>query len=558
MTRSPPTQSTIGASLPASAGPNLAPEPEVPIAPPATHLIAKLTVCVIAFVLLDWATFTPGLAPLGITPWNPAIGLAVAFVLAGGPSYSPLLVLAPFVSDMIVRDLPFPWPVTALEAFLTGLIYFAGLRYLSSVKSGFDRTLHSIRDLVRLGVVAAASAAGAAVAYNSVLALLGILPVERLLESILRYWIGDAIGITVMTPFLLLMAFRREFPQMSLESLLQGVAILAAVIVVFGITGKNQVQLSYVLLLPIVWIAVRFGFEGVTAGLLLMQVCIMVALHIGDIDTEHITNFQAVMVVLAVSGLAIGLLTSERRHAERRIRLQQDAIARAARLGSMGEFAAALAHELNQPLTAAGNYARATVGALQGATPRIEDARYSAEKLIEQVDRSAQVIRRLRDLIRMGRIEPKPHSVRKLLAESLDLLHPELARQPVAVDQSIAPDVPLVSIDLLQIEQVVTNLVRNAVEATLEAGVPNPRVTIAVRTASADVVEIAISDNGPGFPPDFSIDKSRATLSSKADGLGIGLSLCQSIVEAHGGALSLDNRTGGGATVRFTLPASKA
>jgi two-component system, LuxR family, sensor kinase FixL len=257
--------------------------------------------------------------------------------------------------------------------------------------------------------------------------------------------------------------------------------------------------------------------------------------------------------MLAVSGLAIGLLVSERAEDERRLRAQQDALAHAARLGSMGEFAGAIAHEINQPLTAAGNYARAALSALKPDAPRIDDARVAAEKLVEQVERSAQVIRRLRELIRAGRLSVASESVEHLMRESLDLMRPVLHRSPVEIGLDIEPQLPLVAIDLIQIEQVVTNLVRNAVDALLDHQTKNPRVTLSARRFSDRLVRISVVDNGPGFPADFDIGTNRALASPKPDGLGVGLSLCQSILAAHGGQLKLENR-GGGAMVSFTLP----
>lgn len=515
--------------------------------------IAKWLIGLAAYVALDWATFTPALAPLGITPWNPAIGLAVAMVIAGGRLFMPLLAIAPFLGDVLVRGLPLPWWVTGIEAALTGVGYALGLVVLLRPRTGFDRTLHSLRDMLLLGGLGAASSALVAVGYSLVLAALGYLPAERLLESILRYWVGEVIGQMVVTPFLLLMAFRREFPRVSLEGLLQGGAILGAVAIVVWAASRPALQLSFLLLLPIMWLAVRYGFEGAAAGLLMMQVCLMVALHIAGVEEADVTQFQAVMVMLAISGLATGLLISERHEDERRLRLQQDAMARAARLGSMGEFAAAMAHELNQPLTAAGNYARAALAALDVQAPRIDDARHAAERLIVQVDRSAQVMRRLRELIRVGRIDVAPQRIDRLLRECLDLMRPELQKHPIEINVAAEPRLPRVAIDLLQIEQVVLNLMRNAMDALVEAGTERPRITIAARRASSTDVEITVADNGPGFPPGFDPLGNQGLSSAKPDGLGVGLALCRSIVTAHGGALAVERR-GGGASVRFTVP----
>jgi two-component system, LuxR family, sensor kinase FixL len=516
--------------------------------------VSKAIFCVVAFAMLDWATFSAAVAPLGITPWNPAIGLAIAVVIIGGLGFAPLLAIAPFVSDLVVRALPFPWWVIGIEAAMVGVGYWCGLLVLLHRQTKFDPSLRQLRDLLLLAAVMAIAALFVAAGYSAVLLLLGYLSPPQLLESIVRYWVGEIIGFMVMTPFLLLMAFRYDFPRLSLEVLVQGVTVIIAVIVVVGVTDRAQLQLSFFLMLPIVWLALRYGFEGVTAGLLLLQICMMIALHLrSDIETD-VTLVQAIMVMLTVSGLAIGLLVSERAEGERRLQLQQDAIARAARLGSMGEFAGALAHELNQPLMAASNYARATAAALNGVDPpRLIEARDAAEKVIEQVDRSAQVVRRLRDLIRVGRIETSPQRVGPLLDQCIAMARPALQKQPVQVDLALQSGLPLVTVDALQFQQVVTNLVRNAAEALIDAATEAPRVIISARHVAGAFVEISVIDNGPGFPPDFDASVNRPMASSKLDGLGIGLSLCRSIVKAHGGELIIERRMGG-ATVRFSVP----
>jgi two-component system, LuxR family, sensor kinase FixL len=520
----------------------------------ALTLIAKWLLALVACVLLDYATFTPPLAPLGITPWNPSIGLAVAIVLVGGRRFAPLMALAPFISDLLVRALPFPWWVSALEAVLIGAGYYFGLQALSRPAMTFDRKLHRLRDLLMLAAVMAAAAAVVAIAYCTVLVALGYLDYSRWPESIVRYWVGEMIGLMVMTPFLLLMAYRNDFPAITLEGILQAGAIFASVALVVGLAGQPRLQLSFLLMVPIIWLAVRFGFEGVTAGLLMMQVCLMIALQLGGGALADVTLFQAIMVILAVTGLAIGQLISERAEDERRLRSQQDALARAARLGSMGEFATAVAHEINQPLTAVANYARATLAAVKSDPPRLDDARHAAEKLIEQADRSAQVIRRLREMIRAGRLTIAPEPVDRIVNDSLELVRPSLQRHAVPIDVALTPALPRVAVDLIQIEQVLTNLIRNAVEALEDDRTPNPRITIVARkSVDQTAVEFTVSDNGPGFPTDFDLMANRSLASSKPGGLGVGLALCQSIIEIHGGQMSL--KTGAGsAAVSFTVP----
>jgi two-component system, LuxR family, sensor kinase FixL len=134
----------------------------------------------------------------------------------------------------------------------------------------------------------------------------------------------------------------------------------------------------------------------------------------------------------------------------------------------------------------------------------------------------------------------------------LELVSPSLERSAIRTELAVQANLPDVAVDLSQIQQVVTNLVRNAVEALTEGGVASPHLVVSARSASAGYVEIAVSDNGPGFPPGFDLSEPNL-VSTKSDGLGIGLQLCRSIVEAHGGQMMIEHPRQG-ARVRFTVP----
>jgi C4-dicarboxylate-specific signal transduction histidine kinase len=262
------------------------------------------------------------------------------------------------------------------------------------------------------------------------------------------------------------------------------------------------------------------------------------------------------MLVLTITGLAAGALVTERRRAEFQLRLQQDAQARLARLGSMGELAAALAHEINQPLTAAGTYARVAAHALAlGGTPP-DVAREAANKAVGQVERAAEVVRRLRALIRLGRSEIAPVAVGRIVQESLELLRPEIDRRNITVREELARDLPLVMADVLQVEQVLINLVRNSIEAISGADVARGSVVIEAIRDEAGLVEVRVHDNGPGFEKEQVEAPLVPFATTKADGLGVGLALSRSIIEAHGGRLWVGKQSQG-AVVHFTLPTSE-
>lgn len=505
------------------------------------------------YVLLDWVTYTAAFAPLGITPWAPSIGLGFGLVLLRGLAYSPLIAVASFGTDIIARHLPFSWWVTAIEATLIGAVYSLALAILMRPEARFDRALSSVRDVLLLVCVSIVAAFLVGMAYCGVLLALGLMPRDQMIGAVLRYGIGDLIGILVLTPFILMLAAHRRRWQPTWQGLGQVLAILASVILVVGIAGEHQQHFFYMLLLPIVWIAVTGGLERVTAGLVLMQIGIMVVLHFGNADISSVTAFQAIMVVLTFSGLTIGVLVSERARVQQRLRLQQDLISGAARHGSAGELAGALAHELNQPLTAVGNYTRAVLGQLRRSEPDLASAASTAEKALQQTERAAQVVRRLRDLIQIGRLQTAEHDVGQLITESIDLSRPALLSTGTEVTVSVAPGVPRVRIDLIQIEQVMTNLLRNAMEAMAESQTARRHIEIGSEVASDRFVEVSVTDAGPGFPPEFELGTTAPGDSHKPGGLGVGLALCQSIIKAHGGTLKAVNSRIG-ATVRFTLP----
>jgi two-component system, LuxR family, sensor kinase FixL len=507
----------------------------------------------VGYVLLDWASYIQPFGPFGITPWNPPTGLSFVLILIFGQRFLPLVFLAPLLADIMVRRLPLPLHLELLTCLIIGAGY--GLAAISLLRPHlkFDVSLSSMRDLALLMLAAVTSAAIVSGLHVLVLAAAGLVSWPDYTAAVLRYWVGDVIGIAVVTPFLLILLTRGRPLSLTWETALQVASIIGALWIVFASIASQQLQLFYILFLPIVWIAVRTGLEGVSAGLVLTQIGLMIAIELFATNDVNITAFQALMLVLTITGLAAGALVTERRRAEFQLRLQQDAQARLARLGSMGELAAALAHEINQPLTAAGTYARVAAQALaSGGTPP-GVAHEAANKVVGQVERAAEVVRRLRALIRLGRSEIAPVAIGRIVQESLDLLRPEIDHRNITVREEVARDLPLVMADVLQVEQVLINLVRNSIEAIGEADVDRGSVMIEALQGEAGLVEVRVHDNGPGFEKEQIDTPPMPFATTKADGLGVGLALSRSIIEAHGGRLWVGTKSRG-AVVHFTLP----
>lgn len=244
---------------------------------------------------------------------------------------------------------------------------------------------------------------------------------------------------------------------------------------------------------------------------------------------------------------------TRRKRAEHNLRLQHSTLARLARLASAAELAAAVAHELNQPLTAAGTFSRVAMDAAMEGHEDLPVAREAAGKAVEQIKRAAEVVRRLRTLIGSGRVETAPVGLCVTIRHVLELLRPEIEQSGILVQDRAGTDLPWIQADALQIELVLMNLVRNAIEALTAAGTPSGAVAIECGRDRPGFVEIRVRDNGPGFPMEPGEDALQAFASTKEEGLGLGLSLCRSIVEAHGGRFWIGNGDRG-ALVRFTLP----
>ncbi|WP_291693751.1 sensor protein FixL [Bradyrhizobium sp.] len=244
-------------------------------------------------------------------------------------------------------------------------------------------------------------------------------------------------------------------------------------------------------------------------------------------------------------------------HQQTQARLQelQSELVHVSRLSAMGEMASALAHELNQPLAAISNYMKGSRRLLAGSTdPNAARIETAMDRAAEQALRAGQIIRRLRDFVSRGESEKRVESLSKLIEEAGALGLAGAREQNVQLRFRLDPQADLVLADRVQIQQVLVNLFRNA----LEAMAPSPRRELGVTNSRAadDMIEVAVSDTGTGFPDDVKANLFQTFFTTKETGMGVGLSISRSIIEAHGGRMWAENNDAGGATFRFTLPAA--
>ena len=243
---------------------------------------------------------------------------------------------------------------------------------------------------------------------------------------------------------------------------------------------------------------------------------------------------------------------TERQQTEARLQELQTELVHISRLTAMGEMASTLAHELNQPLSAIANYMKGSRRLLENSSDENSGMmRDAMDKAAEQAVRAGQIIRRLRDFVARGESERRVESVKKLIEEASALALVGAKDQGVRVRFQFDPAVDLVLADKVQVQQVVLNLIRNAIEA-MEAS-SRRELVIAAVPAKDDSVEISVADSGHGIAPEMTGQLFQPFVTTKRHGMGVGLSISRTIVEAHGGQIWVDANPGGGTVFRFTL-----
>jgi two-component system, LuxR family, sensor kinase FixL len=248
---------------------------------------------------------------------------------------------------------------------------------------------------------------------------------------------------------------------------------------------------------------------------------------------------------------------TEHRQTQARLQELQSELVHVSRLSAMGEMASALAHELNQPLAAISNYMKGSRRLLADSPdPNRSKIENALDRAAEQAIRAGQIIRRLRDFVARGESEKRVESVSKLIEEAGALGLAGAREQGVQLRFNLTQEYDLVLVDRVQIQQVLVNLFRNALEAMAHS--PQRELIASNARIADDMIEIAIFDTGPGIPDDVMPNLFQTFYTTKETGMGVGLSISRSIIEAHGGRMWAESNNSGGATFRFTLPAASS
>jgi two-component system sensor kinase FixL len=245
---------------------------------------------------------------------------------------------------------------------------------------------------------------------------------------------------------------------------------------------------------------------------------------------------------------------TERQKTETRLQELQTELVHISRLTAMGEMASTLAHELNQPLSAIANYLKGLRRLLEPSSDeRSMTVRDALDKAADQALRAGQIIRRLRDFVARGESDRRVESLSKLIEEASALALVGAKEHGIHVRLQLDSEIDLVLVDKVQIQQVLLNLIRNAIEAMANA--ERRELTVSSRREADDTVRVSVSDTGHGIDSELSAQLFQPFFTTKRHGMGVGLSISRTIIEAHGGKIWAEATTGGGTTFRFTLRA---
>jgi signal transduction histidine kinase len=246
------------------------------------------------------------------------------------------------------------------------------------------------------------------------------------------------------------------------------------------------------------------------------------------------------------------------KQAQEALEIAQTELARVTRVTSLGQLTASIAHEVNQPLASIHTGAAAALRWLTREVPDVDEARACVYHIVEEVSRAGEVIRSVRALVRKAHPELIPLDINEVINEAVALVKPEALRHCVTVELQLAPGLPLVSGDRVQLQQVIVNLATNGVQAMEKIAGRARVLTIRTEPRETDQVRVAVQDVGLGMEPDGLDQLFSAFYTTKPDGMGIGLSICRSIIEAHGGSVWASRNVDLGMTFQFTVSAYRS
>ncbi len=493
---------------------------------------------------LDAASNPQTVLPLALAPWTPPIGLTLAFLLLYGARYAPLLIAVTFLIGLPIYGEPEDWPAALWAATLL-MLGLLGLSTWLTRGLKIDVRLTSQRDLFWFLLAAVAGALLDAMVHVFARGPGAAPDIWGWGADLVNYWVGALIRLLIIAPLVLVHAdhdwstWRSWRP--SREMQLQALSIAVALGVIFGLKYTDEFKFFYLLFLPLIWVAMRHGIHGATAALAFTHIGLNASLAWRGLHVVEVVEFQMLMLGLAVTGLFLGLTVSARRTAEEKLHQRETELNQAMRLAAAGEMTQAIAHELNQPLSAVANYARAARAMLespQDNTPLLAD---TLVKIDREATRAGQVVHRLREFFRGGGLRRESLGVAEMIDEGVAPARRRAERAGINLMLEMHGELPSIQADRVQMGTVLNNLLTNAIDAVETGHTGKAEIVVTARRIDNDRIRICVRDSGRGVAPEMRERLFDSFATSKPEGMGLGLAISRTLVQAHGGELWLDN-----------------
>ncbi len=511
--------------------------------------------------------------PGTVTPVGLPSGFALVAVLLYGPRVWPGIWLAAFLADVpaligAATWLEFSHSVAVGAGIASGSalepLFGAYMFALATGRLDID-PMESVRSLVALFLLAGwASCAAAATIGVTSLAVSGSLPWTSYSYAWITWWVGNSVGVMLVAP--LLLAWRRLpqwliSPHMWFKPVALLLVLTAFSFLLFGDwLGRDvSVPLAFITVPVLTWLAYSYGRHGATLGIALVSAVALINTaqgrgpFAGAVLNDSLLLLQICIAMVCVTGLAMSAAVSERRNAELDSHRLNSALAHAGRVSLTGEMAAGMAHEFHQPLSVIANYANSCLIRLRRGETLGADAVEPLQKIVDETMRAARVIRGVRGFLRKSEAQQEPTSINALVVDAMQLARMATDDSNVEITLLLDTREPEACVDASQVTQVLMNLIVNAVDAMRDTPRIRQRIEITTR-AQADMVEVRVADGGPGIPDEDHESCFERFHTTKDNGLGMGLAICRTLVENHGGRLWIERSAVlGGAEFAFTL-----
>jgi len=513
--------------------------------------VAFLAIYLAFNMLTEWHEFDR----LGITLWSPDNGLSLALLIES-VAFAPFVLLGAVLSDVFIARVQHSIYLTLAAEFLLTIAY-VGLASVLREKVNFSVRQNRLPELVAFLIFVPVGAVFSSLVYCGALYLGGALSVDKFFVATRDFWIGDTLGMVTIIPlmtsvFIFLSMPRRRLSGYTLSTLCVfalgtclGFAMLTGV-------GDKLYYLFYLLFFPIFWVAMREGYAGVALALAAVQLTLAAITVLVGYDIKDFAILQLLMLVLSITGLLLGGVTTERLNAAQLLHEQQTELARMADFARVGAMGMELAHEISQPLSTVTTYLHAARRLLQSsvASGPVMDALIKAEG---EAQRAREVLERIRDFVSNGNLDLQALDLSTLAEKIAALCREEATSRGIRIENESIRPIPPVKADRVQIEQVLNNLVANAIDAASERS--DARGHVIIRVAAGDeAVVMQVEDNGPGVAPEMAARIFEAYQTTKPRGMGLGLPLSLRIVQRHAGRLWWEPNRPEGARFLVALP----